>query len=98
MAQPLLSTLSDLNEKISRLAGVQEALKTRIKELEKENETLKAELKESRDQLDKARTDVEFLTVSHRLAENPDTIIATRRRIARLIRTIDNCISMIKEE
>ncbi len=98
MAQPLLSILADLNEKISRLAGVQEALKKRIIELEKENENLKAELKESRDMLDKANTDVEFLTMSHRLAENPDSIIATRRRIARLIRTIDNCISMIKEE
>ncbi|MDE6443362.1 MAG: DUF3450 domain-containing protein [Muribaculaceae bacterium] len=98
MAQPLLSILADLNEKISRLAGVQEALKKRIIELERENENLKAELKESRDMLDKANTDVEFLTMSHRLAENPDSIIATRRRIARLIRTIDNCISMIKEE
>ena len=98
MAKPLLSILADLNEKISRLAGVQEALKKRIIELERENENLKAELKESRDMLDKANTDVEFLTMSHRLAENPDSIIATRRRIARLIRTIDNCISMIKEE
>jgi len=41
---------------------------------------------------------VEFLTMSYRLADSPDTIVSARRRIARLIRTIDSCISMLKEE
>lgn len=98
MAQPLLSILNDLNGKITLLAREQLSLKDRIKELEAENDDLKSLLKESENKLKKALTDVEFLTMSHRLADNPDSIVATRRHIARLIRTIDNCISMIKEE
>lgn len=98
MAKPLLSILADINRKISILNDEKLALIAKIQELEETNKNLQLELKETENKLAKALTDAEFLTVSHRLAENPDTIIATRRRIARLIRTIDSCISMIKEE
>lgn len=40
--------------------------------------------------------DVEYLTMSHRLADNPDTIIETRRHISRLIRNIDRCLEMLE--
>ncbi|MBD5298353.1 MAG: hypothetical protein HDS22_00030 [Bacteroides sp.] len=70
----------------------------RIEVLEHEKEDLQQELEEKKRELDIARTDAEFLTMSHRLASSPDSIISTRRHIARLIRTIDNCISMLKEE
>lgn len=69
-----------------------------IVRLEKENEDLRTQLSETRAELDNTRKDVEFLTMSHRLADSPDSVISARRRIARLIRTIDNCISMLKEE
>lgn len=73
-------------------------LMARIEVLEHEKEDLQQELEEKKRELDIARTDAEFLTMSHRLASSPDSIISTRRHIARLIRTIDNCISMLKEE
>ncbi|MDE6576788.1 MAG: hypothetical protein K2J82_10105 [Muribaculaceae bacterium] len=98
MAQPLLDTLSSIKDKIVRLTEIQTALRSRISQLEEENENLKGELEETRRELEKTKLDAEFLTMSHRLAESPDSLISTRRRIARLIRTIDNCISMLKEE
>lgn len=52
---------------------------------------------ESQKERDRARLDVEFLQVSHKLADNPDTLVATRRRLARLIRNIDRCLEMLKE-
>ncbi len=98
MAQPLITLLSQISDKITELETIQQQLYARIKVLEDENDDLKYQLKEKTALLNKVTIDNEFLTMSHRLAESPDSIISTRRRIARLIRTIDNCISMLKEE
>lgn len=98
MAQPLITLLSQISDKITELEAIQQQQNSRIRLLEKENEDLRDRVKELTQLLSQANTDKEFLTVSHRLADSPDTIISTRRRIARLIRTIDNCISMLKEE
>lgn len=97
MAMPLLSVLNSLQERLDGLVEAHNELLNKIRELEEENLQLKAEIKEKDLALGKAETDIEYLTMSHRLAENPDTIIAARRKIAGLIRTIDNCISMLKE-
>ena len=98
MAQPLVNLLSEISDKITELEAIQRRLLSRIRLLEDENESLREQLKENKQLLDAANADKEFLTMSHRLADSPDSIIATRRRLARLIRTIDNCISMLKEE
>lgn len=98
MAQPLITLLKSVDEKITELSTIQKQLYARIEELEEENAELRQELQDNKALLAKATTDIEFLTMSYRLAESPDSIISTRRRIARLIRTIDNCISMLKEE
>lgn len=97
MAMPLLSVLNSLQERLDGLVAAHNELLNKIRELEEENLQLKAEIKEKDLALGKAETDIEYLTMSHKLAENPDTIIAARRKIAGLIRTIDNCISMLKE-
>lgn len=98
MAQPLIPLLQTLDSKINDLSAVHQRLHARIDSLEEENRNLRIELEETRELLRQAQTDAQFLTMSHRLAASPDTIISTRRRIARLIRTVDKCISMIKEE
>ena len=98
MAVPLTTLLQNLNERIVRMGELNRNLMARIEVLEHEKEDLQQELEEKKRELDIARTDAEFLTMSHRLASSPDSIISTRRHIARLIRTIDNCISMLKEE
>ncbi|MDE6531988.1 MAG: hypothetical protein K2M27_00455 [Muribaculaceae bacterium] len=98
MALPLNTLLKSVDDKVTEISAIHFRLHARIEELEKENDYLRQELEETRRQLSKALNDVEFLTMSHRLADSPDSIISARRRIARLIRTIDNCISMLKEE
>ncbi len=83
---------------MTELMAIHRRQREQIVRLEKENEDLRTQLSETRAELDNTRKDVEFLTMSHRLADSPDSVISARRRIARLIRTIDNCISMLKEE
>ncbi len=98
MAQSLTNLLHDISVHAQQLGEMNLALKKHITELEQEVDTLKSSLAEKEKELQRALTDAEFLTMSHRLADSPDTIISARRQIARLIRNIDNCISMLKEE
>lgn len=97
MAVTLHSRISDFGRKLDVLLSRYEnlereknALAERVSELQDENGRLRAELEA------RAR-DVHFLTMSHRLASNPDTIVETRREIESLIRDIDKCISQLKE-
>lgn len=98
MASPLIQVLQSIAEKAHSLGEKNQTLKARISVLEKENSELRQELEDCKKELETSRRDVEFLTMSHRLASSPDSIISTRRHIARLIRIIDTCISMLKEE
>lgn len=97
MAQSLLEILETLESRLSTLNGEMESLRIRNSELEEENARLRQNEAEALKARDKALLDAEYLSVSHRLADSPDTIVETRRRIAGLIRNIDRCIAMLKE-
>ena len=94
----LLQTLSELNSKIEELLRIQESLKEKVSELEKKNLFLMNQHEKDLLLLENAGKDIEFLSLSHKLAESPDNLISTRRLLIRLIGTINNCIRMIKEE
>ena len=94
----LLQTLSELNLKIQNLIEDRKKLQLKIEELETRNLALEAQHQSDIKKIEQAEKDIEFLTISHKLAESPDAIISTRRQLSRLISTINNCIRMIKEE
>lgn len=80
-------------------------LAARIEKLSQENRDLKEKVEALNEKLElmeksaaRARLDADYLTVSHRLADSPDSLIATRRRISALIRNIDRCIAMLKDD
>lgn len=97
MAQSLLSILERLEARQEELRAEMESLRKRNRELEEENADLRRKEAEALEIRDKALLDAEYLSVSYRLAENPDTLVETRRIIAGLIRNIDRCIEMLKE-
>lgn len=86
-----------MREKIDALDQSVAALRARNKELEEENEALRRTVSDTVRERDRAKLDSEFLTVSYRLAEDPDSLIDARRLISQLIRNIDRCIEMLKE-
>lgn len=97
MAESLLQILQQLKEKQLDLQAEMEALRNRNQELEEENRNVMRDAQEALKLRDDAMLEVEYLKVSHRLAENPDSIVETRRLIAGLIKDIDRCIAMLKE-
>lgn len=97
MADALLSSLKAIQSKIVNLEYKLENEKKTNALLRKENEELRSVIRDKDKELEKAKTDAEFLIYSYRLASGPDTIVETRREIAGLIRNIDRCIEMLKE-
>ena len=97
MAESLLQILQNLKDAQRDLRQEVENLRQRNKELEEEARDALRNAEEAEKRREEALLEVEYLKVSHRLADSPDTIVETRRIIAGLIRNIDRCIEMLKE-
>lgn len=97
MADSLLTVLDTLYAKIESFKAEVARIEERCERLEEENRELQRRVEEAESARERAMLDVEFLAVSHRLADNPDKLVDTRRLIAGLIRNIDRCIEMLKE-
>ena len=98
MARPLHRVIAELREKMEQLATQRDAALEAQKTMAQEAEDPRQELEACREQLREARLEVDFLTVSHRLADSPANIISARRRLQRLIAKIDRCVSLLKED
>lgn len=97
MAKTLISDLEKLNGRIKEVVAENRRLRERNAALETENADLRMLRLESDAARERAELDAEYLAVSHKLADSPDNLIKTRRRIAQLIRNIDRCLEMLKE-
>lgn len=97
MARSIEDSINRLRESIALTADRLAQKDQLIAELKARNETLESDLASTREELRKALLDIDFLQLSHRLAADPDTLIKSRRHIARLIRTLDLSIAMLKE-
>ncbi len=98
MARQLSRIIKDLRQKAMALATERDQATAEMGRLKQENEALKEQLAESLHDLQTARMEVDFLTISHRLADSPENLISARRRLQRLIAKIDRCVSLLKED
>lgn len=94
----LLSSLSILSRRIDGLLEERDRLLDKIRELDSENRELKAQKEQDRLMLENSRKDIEFLSMSHRLADSPEALVEARNKISKLVRTIDSCIRLLKED
>lgn len=98
MARTLITVLNSLQQGIANLSeSYSDAIK-KIKVLEEEIVVLQKELEEKELMLLKRENEIEYLKISYQLAKDSDSLIAARQKIARLMKTIDNCISMLEEQ
>ncbi len=88
----------DLHRKITALAAQRDKALAENERLKEETERLRLELEETGKELSASRIEVDFLTVSHRLADSPENLISARRRLQRLIAKIDRCVALIKDD
>lgn len=94
----LIQSLASLSKKLNVLLKTQQKLREQVKSLENENFELRKQHEIDLSLLDQAKKEIEFLSLSHRLASSPEALISARNKISELIRTIDSCIRIINED
>ena len=92
------ATLAAIQQKIRQLADSRDDEHRRRIALQNEVDALKAELNDCRSRLDLAMKDVEYLSLSHRLADNPQALAEARHTIGSLIRKVDAAIRLVKND
>ena len=97
MAESLMSILEKLDDRIRFLSAENAELRKLNSLLSGENEDLRRQAAETGRERDKALLDADYLSVSHKLADSPESLVSARRHISRLIRNIDRCLDMLKE-
>ena len=98
MARRLYQIIKELRAKATELATQRDVATADRERLTRENELLKDQLAECQQELNTAKMEVDFLTISHRLADSPDKLISARRRLQRLMAKIDRCVTLLKED
>lgn len=94
----LIQSLNSLSKRIDDLISENMELKKEKEELEKEIQDLRRQHELDKSSIQKAQRDLEFLALSHRLADSPEALISARNKISELIRTIDKCILLMNED
>ena len=98
MPRKLTGIIAELREKVSELAAQRDLAVKESERLAEQVEKLQQQLAEKSRELNLARQEVDFLTVSHRLADSPDNLVSARRRLQRLIAKIDRCVALLRED
>ncbi|MDE6271890.1 MAG: hypothetical protein K2M31_02655 [Muribaculaceae bacterium] len=90
--------IAGIQQKIARLAEKRDEAQAKCYALEARIEALEADLAERDSQLQQANLEIEFLTLSHRLADSPQALANARKTISRIIRKVDAAIALIKSD
>lgn len=98
MEASLIDVIRSLQPKIEKLASERDELARRLTASEALVGELRRARAESEAELEQKRQECEFLKMSHRLADSPDTLAETRRHISGLIRRLDASIRMIEDD
>lgn len=93
-----LAIMAGIQQKIALLTQQRDNVSAKCKSLADRIEALESALKERDRRLQQANLEIEFLTLSHRLAETPQALADARKEISRLIRKVDAAIALIKTD
>lgn len=98
MARNLKTIIESVESKALRLASERDRLQAENQDLKKELNLIKERWSGILEEKRRLELEVEYLKVSHRLASDPDTLVEARRHVARLIRIVDKCVAMLRED
>lgn len=85
-------------ENIGALATQRDEAESSLRQVQEELADLKRELETAREEIHKKDLDIEFLTLSHKLADNPGALAEARATVRRLISRIDKAIALLNED
>lgn len=98
METSLSKELQDLSRKIGILAAQRDEAQGELKRAREEISDLQRRLAEKEAELHKSNLDVEFLTLSHKLADSPQKLAEARATVRRMLAGVEKAISLLKED
>lgn len=98
MGNDLSVLLASLQQKISILAAQRDDALQRLEDALKNNDKLREQLENSQRLLQQRNMDAEFLSVSHKLADNPQALADARATIRKMILRVEKAIRLLEED
>lgn len=98
MESRLSEELQELYRKVGVIAAQRDEALAAGKRLERENSDLREELEATRQALAQSRTDAEYLSLSHKLADNPEALAQARTTVRKMIGRLDRAIALLKDD
>lgn len=92
------ASLAEIKQKYESLKLSREKALAENASLHEEIAQLKMDLAERDAQLSQARTDADFLALSHKLADSPEALVKARHIIGGLIKKVDAAIALVKND
>lgn len=93
-----MAVMAGIQQKIALLAQQRDNAFAKCRILADRIEALESALAERDRQLRQANLEIEFLTLSHRLADTPQALADARKEISKLIRKVDAAIALVKTD
>lgn len=98
MESSVSKELQAMARKITVLAAQRDEAEARLVKALEEAADLRRELAVALGEIQRQKLDIEFLTLSHKLADSPQALADARATVKRLIAEVDKAISLLNED
>ena len=98
MALSLSANLASLESKILTLVAQRDDALAKLEEMTAANLRLQEKLEKTNKELQQSRIETEFLTVSHKLADNPDSLARARTDVRRMLARVEKAIALLEDD
>lgn len=98
MESQLTARLDTLTLKIEELAAQRDTAIAEKKKAQELADDLKREVASLREDLHQKELDIEFLTLSHKLADTPQKLADARVTVRRILHRVEKAISLLKQD
>ena len=95
MSDQGLEELTLLNNKLDKLFERYDGLRTKNRDLTKENDTLKRYIQERNEKIKELEIKYERIKISGALMGDGEVAIVAKQRINELVREIDRCVALL---
>ena len=98
MEASLSGSLRDLTRKIGLLAAQRDDARRESEALRQQVEDLRHDLRLMQEELHKRDLDIEYLRLSHKLADTPEALANARKTVKQMIADVDRVIVMLRDD
>lgn len=98
MDSTVAKQLKILLESVETLASQRDTAMGMLKEAQEEISDLKYQLAKAEEELRRARLDIEFLTLSRKLADNPQALADARGMVKGMLGRVEKALNLLKED